>query len=180
MRAARAFRVTESMSNGSTHERSIRMRPRALVLSLVGCAAALGVTWEIGQTASPQVGVLPEAAAPASGGATSPAPRPSTPGPSGSAAARPSGTFSGATAQTDYGPVQVAIVVHSGTIVDVKALQLTNQGDRSVAISAAAVPILRHEALQAQSAKIDTVSGATYTSDGYRRSLQSAIDKAGL
>lgn len=162
------------------------MRPRALVLSLVGCAAALGATWEIGQAAAPPV-APPEAAAPASAGATSTAPQPSAssgpsaaPGHSASAAARPSGTFSGATAATDYGPVQVAIVVRSGRIVDVKALQLTNQGDRSVAISAGAAPILRTEALHAQSAKIDTVSGATYTSDGYRRSLQSAIDKAKL
>lgn len=161
------------------------MRPRALVLSLVGCAAALGATWEIGQAVAPPV-APPEAAPPASARATSTAPQPSaSSGPSAApghsaSAARPSGTFSGATAATDYGPVQVAIVVQSGRIVDVKALQLTNQGDRSVAISAGAAPILRTEALHAQSAKIDTVSGATYTSDGYRRSLQSAIDKAKL
>jgi uncharacterized protein with FMN-binding domain len=74
----------------------------------------------------------------------------------------------------------VAIVVKSGRITDVKALQLTNEGGRSVAISAGAAPVLRTEALRAQSAKIDAVSGATYTSDGYRTSLQSAIDKAHL
>jgi uncharacterized protein with FMN-binding domain len=76
--------------------------------------------------------------------------------------------------------VQVAIVIQHGRIADVKALQLTNRGGRSVAISRDAEPRLRAEALKAQSAKIDVVSGATYTSDGYRTSLQSAIDTAGL
>jgi uncharacterized protein with FMN-binding domain len=76
--------------------------------------------------------------------------------------------------------MQVAIIVKAGRITDVKALQVTNQGDRSVAISAAAVPVLRSEALRAQSARIAAVSGASYTSQGYTTSLQSALDKAHL
>ena len=159
------------------------MRMRALVYSLAGCAAALAVTWEIGQAAAP-----PPQASPAASSASPPAAAPApTEAPTGTAApvpsksaSGPSGTFAGSTAQTPYGPVQVAIVVKAGRITDVKALQLTNQGGRSVAISAGAAPILRTEALHAQSAKIDAVSGATYTSDGYRTSLQSAIDKAHL
>lgn len=91
-----------------------------------------------------------------------------------------SGTFTGTTAQTRYGPVQVQITVAGGKITEVTALQLTNQDGRSVAISQQAAPVLRQEALQAQSAGIQTVSGATYTSDGYVTSLQSAIDQAGL
>jgi uncharacterized protein with FMN-binding domain len=91
-----------------------------------------------------------------------------------------SGTFAGDTTQTQYGPVQVQITVANGKITDVTALQLTDQGGRSVQISAQAAPILRQEALQAQSAKIQSVSGATFTSEGYTTSLQSAIDKAGL
>lgn len=91
-----------------------------------------------------------------------------------------SGTFDGTTTQTQYGPVQVEIVVSAGRITDVKALQLTDRGGRSVAISASAAPILRQEAIAAQSADIQAVSGATYTSDGYTTSLQSAIDQAGL
>lgn len=91
-----------------------------------------------------------------------------------------SGTFDGATTQTQFGPVQVEIVVSSGKITDVKALQLTNDGGRSVQISNQAAPILRSEALTAQSASIQSVSGATYTSQGYMTSLQSAIDQAGL
>jgi uncharacterized protein with FMN-binding domain len=156
------------------------MRVRALTYSLVGCAAAIALSWELGHAAAPPA---PPLAAPAS--SAPPAPAPASPGTSSSAkpsrsTSGSSGTFAGATAQTDYGPVQVAIVVQGGRITDVKALQLTNQGGRSVAISAAAAPVLRSEALKAQSARIATVSGASYTSDGYRRSLQSAIDKAHL
>lgn len=90
------------------------------------------------------------------------------------------GTFAGQTAQTQYGPVQVQITVSGGKLTDVTALQLTNDGGRSVQISQQAAPILRQEALQAQSAQIQAVSGATYTSEGYVTSLQSALDQAGL
>ena len=166
------------------------MRIRALAYSLAGCAAALALTWEVGQAAVPSrpAQALPAASDPASTSAPSAAPSapPPSVGPSATAStpattrSGPTGTFAGSTAQTEYGPVQVAIVVKAGRITDVKALQLTNQGGRSVAISAGAAPVLRSETLRAQSAKIDTVSGATYTSDGYRTSLQSALDKAKL
>jgi uncharacterized protein with FMN-binding domain len=80
---------------------------------------------------------------------------------------------------TQFGPVQVRIDVAAGRIADVVALQLPT-GRHSGQISSYAAPVLRQEALQAQSAKIDTVSGATYTSDAYAQSLQAALDKAGL
>jgi uncharacterized protein with FMN-binding domain len=76
--------------------------------------------------------------------------------------------------------VQVEIVVANGKITKVKALQLTNQGGRSVQISNYAAPILRKEVLAAQSAQVNSVGGATYTSQGYLSSLQSALDKANL
>jgi uncharacterized protein with FMN-binding domain len=77
-----------------------------------------------------------------------------------------------------YGPVQVRISVRAGRLVDVEAVQLPTAAARGVEIGRRAVPMLREQALQRQSADLDTVSGATYTSDGYRRSLQSAIDAA--
>ena len=96
------------------------------------------------------------------------------------------GTASGATTTIDgpvvttrFGPVQVEIVVADGQLQDVVALQLPS-GGHSGRISDASEPILREEALAAQSARIDTVSGATYTSDAYTRSLQAALDQAGL
>jgi uncharacterized protein with FMN-binding domain len=76
--------------------------------------------------------------------------------------------------------MQVEIVVSGGKITDVKALQVTNMGGRSVEISNYAVPILRKEVLAAQSANVSTVGGATYSSEGYLSSLQSALDKAKL
>jgi uncharacterized protein with FMN-binding domain len=76
--------------------------------------------------------------------------------------------------------MQVEIIVSNGRITNVKALQLTNQGGRSVQISNYAAPILRKEVLAAQSANVSSVGGATYTSEGYLSSLQSALDKAKL
>ena len=76
-----------------------------------------------------------------------------------------------------YGMVQVKVSVKGHHIVDVTALSLP-QGGRSSDISAYAAPQLRREALSAQDARIDTVSGASYTSAGYARSLQSALDQA--
>jgi uncharacterized protein with FMN-binding domain len=81
-------------------------------------------------------------------------------------------------AQTEYGPVQVRVVVTGGRMTDVTAVQLPGGSTRSVQINGRAAPILRQEALSAQNATIDTVSGATYTSQGYRSSLQAALDAA--
>ncbi|WP_433312288.1 FMN-binding protein [Micromonospora chersina] len=91
-----------------------------------------------------------------------------------------SGTATGSVAQTRWGPVQVRITVSGGKITDVTAVQVPDGNHRDQEINDYAVPILRQAALAAQSARIDTVSGATVTSDGYRESLQSAIDAAHL
>ena len=88
------------------------------------------------------------------------------------------GTFTGDAADTRYGPVQVRITVTGGKITDAQAVQYPQESSRDVRINSTAVPELNQEALQAQSAQIDTVSGATYTSEGYQQSLQSAIDAA--
>jgi uncharacterized protein with FMN-binding domain len=88
------------------------------------------------------------------------------------------GTYIGTAAATQFGNVQVQVTVAGGKISDVTPLQLTDRDGRSVQISAQAAPVLRQEALSAQSAEIDTVSGATYTSEGYLQSLQSALDQA--
>lgn len=81
---------------------------------------------------------------------------------------------------TRYGPVQVSIVVQDGVLVDVVALQLPSGDRRDAQINAYAEPLLREMALQAQSANIDVVSGATFTSRGYAESLQAALDEAGM
>ena len=88
-------------------------------------------------------------------------------------------TVTGSVEQTRYGPVQVAVTFTGSQIVDVRTLQSPSDQSESLRISARSTPALAKEVLKAQSAKIDTVSGATYTSEGYRQSVQSAIDQAG-
>jgi uncharacterized protein with FMN-binding domain len=89
-------------------------------------------------------------------------------------------TVTGTTAQTQYGPVQVRITLTGSKITGATAVQYPDQTARSKDINSTAVPKLNQETLQAQSAAIDTVSGATYTSAGYKQSLQSALDRAGV
>jgi uncharacterized protein with FMN-binding domain len=88
-------------------------------------------------------------------------------------------TLRGSTIDTRWGPVQVQVTLTDGKITKVTALQLPDGNPRDREINDFAVPQLTQEALSAQNARIDAVSGATYTSDGYIRSLQSALDKAG-
>lgn len=119
-------------------------------------------------SASTSAAISPSAAAPTSASTKAKA-----------SPAAPSGVFKGAPIDTRYGTMQVAAVVKSGKLTDIKVLQETD-GGRSQQIDAAAIPMLKSEALTAQSARIDAVSGATYTSQGYAQSLQSALDQAHL
>lgn len=89
-------------------------------------------------------------------------------------------TVAGDEVDTQFGPVQVQITVSGGKVTAATALQYPNERQRDVQINQYAVPILDAEVVKAQSAKIDMVSGATYTSQGYLQSLQSALDKAGI
>ena len=91
-----------------------------------------------------------------------------------------SGTATGDSVATRYGNAQVRVTVKDGKIVQIDALQLQANDPRSVQISSTAAPILQQEALAAQTAGVDAVSGATYTSASYTQSLQSALDKLGF
>jgi uncharacterized protein with FMN-binding domain len=86
-------------------------------------------------------------------------------------------TVTGDVAQTQWGPVQVQLTVQGGKITAVNVLQYPNGNHRDVEINDYALPILIDETVKAQDAQIDMVSGATVTSDGYIRSLQSALDQ---
>ena len=110
----------------------------------------------------------------ATGGTTPPttgAPPPSTSGSGGR-------TVDGPTVSMQFGDVQVEVMLQGTHIVDVKALQLPYDRARSQYISEQVAPILHDEVLSAQNAQIDTVSGATYTSEAYAQSLQAALDQA--
>ncbi|MEV4689461.1 FMN-binding protein [Microbacterium sp. LWH3-1.2] len=88
------------------------------------------------------------------------------------------GAYTGGAANTRYGAVQVQITVSGGVITDVQVPQYPNSNHEDQRINSRALPTLIAESTQAQSAHIDMVSGATYTSQGYIASLQSAIDQA--
>jgi uncharacterized protein with FMN-binding domain len=89
-------------------------------------------------------------------------------------------TVTGTAADTRYGPVQVRITLTNGQISAVEAIVYPEESGRDQQINSYAVPQLNQEATAAKSANIDMVSGATYTSDGYITSLQSALNQAGL
>ena len=99
---------------------------------------------------------------------------------SSSASATSSGpkTYTGVSAPTRWGDVQVTITVTDGKITDVAVPVYPSDNHKDQEINAYALPVLRQETLEAQSADIDTVSGATVTSDGYIESLQAALDAA--
>jgi uncharacterized protein with FMN-binding domain len=91
-----------------------------------------------------------------------------------------SSTYTGDSASTRWGPVQVQLTVTDGTITDVQVIDYPTSNGKDRQINARALPELVQETLDAQSAHIDMVSGATVTSEGYLESLQSALDQAGL
>jgi len=90
-----------------------------------------------------------------------------------------SGTFTGNVSQTQYGDVQVRITVAGGKVTKAEAVKAPS-GGTSTQKTEQSVPKLNSEVLTKQSADIDTVSGATFTSEGYKKSLQSALDQAGI
>lgn len=117
------------------------------------------------------------------GGSTSAGPAASA-GPQQSATAQPTAaatpgtrTLTGPAVSYFFGIAQVQVTMVNGKITDVTALQLPNEG-RSAWISQQVEPMLRSEALSAQSAQINLISGATYTSEAYAQSLQGALDQA--
>jgi len=103
-------------------------------------------------------------------------------GGSGTAASTGSGggTALGDAMNTRYGIAQVRVTVSGGKITKIEAVQLQNSDPKSAAISSYAEPILQQSVLSKQTAAVDTVSGATYTSLSYEGSLQSALDKLGF
>jgi uncharacterized protein with FMN-binding domain len=87
-------------------------------------------------------------------------------------------TVAGDVVSTPYGPVQVEVTVRADRIIHVRALATPSGNGQTEQINSYAIPQLDQETLAAQSSQIDTVSGASFTSDGYRQSLQSALDAA--
>jgi uncharacterized protein with FMN-binding domain len=165
------------------------VRKRAVAASVLASMGILTVGWQIG---SATVVASTSTTTTTSGGTTSgTSGTSSTSGTSGSSGTSSSGstttttstglkdgTYTGASEQTRFGNVQVKVTISGGKITEVTALHLTDQEQRSVQISNYAAPILRQEVLASQSASVSNVNGATYTTDGYLASVQSALDQA--
>jgi len=159
---------------------------RRVILAIVTTAVALVLLLTFKtqtQSAGPAGSPASVVGSPAPGGTgTATAASPTGSKPAGSSPT-PSGgtkTVTGTVAQTVYGPVQVKITVKDGRITAATAVQYPSGTPRDYQINSYAIPQLNAAAVAAGNAKIDSVSGATYTSGGYIASLQSAVDKAGI
>jgi uncharacterized protein with FMN-binding domain len=150
------------------------------VLALGGTAAGLAALLSF--KTHPAALAAPAASAPSPAGTTAapkqPAAKSGTKQPAGSGTMTATHTVTGSVENTQYGPMQVELTMAGKKITNVKVLQQTNEGSLSQQIDAMAIPKLTSETLTAQGARIDAVSGASYTSQGYIQSLQSALDKA--
>jgi uncharacterized protein with FMN-binding domain len=142
-------------------------------LSAAGPLAGTPVTTAPAGTATSGTASSGTASSSSSGSSATPAPATSTAVPA-------QRTVAGQAVVTRYGTVQVQVVLSGNSIQSVSFLQLTADDARSQDINSQAAPILVQQTMQVQSANIDGVSGATYTSEGYQQSLQSALDQAGV
>ena len=88
------------------------------------------------------------------------------------------GQYTGSAADSRYGTVQVKATVSGGKLTDVTLLQMPSEQGHTAEVSNTAGPQLRQEALTAQSANVDIISGATQTSEGFQQSLSSALSQA--
>jgi uncharacterized protein with FMN-binding domain len=127
------------------------------------------------------VAIVP-VATPSSRSSSSSTPAPTSTTPSGTTSTSGStyknGTYTGNVADAQWGVVQVQLVIQNGKISSVQFLQYPNERNRSVEINNYADPILVNEAIQAQSTKVDIVSGATDTSEAFIQSLSNALSQA--
>lgn len=145
----------------------------AVVSTITGLVFLLGFkSHAVTSTATPPAAI-------GSRSTTAPAPSPSTAGSAGSTTPQPATrTVTGDPADTRYGPVQVRITMTGGRLAAVTAVEYPVDSPRDQEINASAIPALAQEVIAADSADVDLISGATFTSEGYLQSLQSALDKA--
>jgi uncharacterized protein with FMN-binding domain len=146
----------------------MKRAPIILTATVAGLAATLGFNAHLPTVATPAVAVSTASSSSKTASSTS------------SSASSTTKTVTSAAVPNQYGNVQLKVKISAGKITSIEAVQLPNGDPKSSSINAYAGPLLRQSALSKQSANIDVVSGATYTSDGYKTALQSALDKAGF
>ena len=177
--AAGALSALFALTDGSASGKIATSSPTLPTPPVATVAPTTGATTPIttAKAAAPGTAVKPSITAP-----KSPVPSASTAAPATTvpktASGLAAGTFDGDVVGTRWGPVQVAVTIANGKITNVTTLASPNDKQKSISINNRATPILRSEALSVQSANINSVSGATYTSEGYAQSLQSALDQA--
>ncbi|MBR7825044.1 FMN-binding protein [Actinospica sp. MGRD01-02] len=137
--------------------------------SSTGSTGSSGSSGSTGSTSTAAGSGSPTASSPSA--TSSPSAAAST-----SAAAK---NYTGSAVDTRYGPIQVEVTMSGKKITNIEVLEYPENSDRDQQINSYALPQLNQEAMTAQSAQIDAISGATYTSEGYIQSLQSALDQAG-
>jgi uncharacterized protein with FMN-binding domain len=152
----------------------MRRAPIILTATAAGLAAVLSFkphepAFPSATAATPSASAAPSAGSGAGSGSGS-----------GSGSTTEANTATGDAIDTPYGAAQVRVTVSGGKITSIEALQLQGNDPKSVMISTSAEPLLRESALAKQSAAIDAVSGATFTSASYSASLQSALDQLGF
>jgi uncharacterized protein with FMN-binding domain len=141
------------------------------ILALVGVGGVVALMRYYPSQASPSAGN-------STGSAATPADSPSSGGSAATSAAYKDGTYNGSSVDVGYGMVQVQAVVSGGRLTAVKLLQMPSDARHSQEVAAFAGPQLVQEAITAQSAQVDIVTGATQDSEGFISSLQSALSKA--
>ncbi len=145
----------------------MKRAPIVLSATVAGVAATLGFQAQIPAASTPNTGTAARAPSTSSGSSSA-----------GTSASSATKTVTSAVASNQYGNVQLKVTIRNDRVTSIEAVQIPTGDPKSAEINASAEPILRRSALSAQSADVDTVSGATYTSNSYKAALQSALDKA--
>ena len=150
------------------------MSTRAKVAAVIASAGVLGAGWAVGTANGATVATTTTGTTATTATTTSGTTTKTT---SGSTTYK-DGTYTGTTVTHRYGSVTVTVTISGGKITNVSAQAVDGGDRRSQSINSQAVPMMKTEVLSANSAKVSTISGATYTTTAYITSLQSALAKA--
>lgn len=154
------------------------MSIRAKVAAAVASAGVLGAGWAVGTANGATVATTPTTPTTATTGTTATTSGTTKATSTSGSTTYKDGTYTGTTVTHRYGSVAVTVTISGGKITNVAAQAVSDGDRRSSSINSQAVPVMKTEVLSANSAKVSTVSGATYTTTAYITSLQSALAKA--
>lgn len=161
------------------HERLSEQNQSAIVPTRTVATAALPTAGQLALTTPEPPAIQPPTAVPQPPTIAPQPPAPQPPAPVASSGARYNdGQYVGQVVDAFYGLVKVQATIQNGALADVEFLEYPNDRRTSIRINTIAMPVLKSEAIQAQSADVDIISGATLTSEAFSLSLQSALESA--